>query len=76
AYKSVGIVVTQQHANYIAVYDPSSLKLFAFRSSALLFGNTHSVVVWVRVSLLIVAAIRGLFQIPVAVYIDDYRSFV
>lgn len=42
----------------------------------MLFGNTHSVVCWVRMSLLALAMIRNLGGLPASVFIDDFHTFV
>ncbi|CAD7954485.1 unnamed protein product [Amoebophrya sp. A25] len=76
AYKTIGIVKGHEKSNYIAVFDPKNEKWVAFRGLSLVFGNTHSVVVWVRVAQLLSSCIRGLFSIPNSVFIDDFHSFI
>ncbi|CAD7976194.1 unnamed protein product [Amoebophrya sp. A25] len=79
AYKSIPIKDGHEWANFILVWCPKPVigepRLVAFRAFSMIFGNVHSVVAWVRVSLLLRASIRGLFKVPTSVFIDDYHYF-
>ncbi|CAD7961051.1 unnamed protein product, partial [Amoebophrya sp. A25] len=48
--------------NYILVWNPSPAlgepRFMVFKALSMLFGNVHSVVVWVRISLLLRSSMR------------------